>query len=74
MIYNNIIFVVSLGDSFNYTLDVLSLLIKPFLFPFPGGVPPALLRPLIAFNRGIEKTPFFRWQCANVSIQIEFEQ
>ncbi len=48
--------------------------IKPFLFPFPGGVPPALLRALIVFNRVIEKTPFFRWQCSNVSIQIEFEQ
>jgi hypothetical protein len=37
-------------------------------------VPPALLRALIVFNRVIEKTPFFRWQCSNVSIQIEFEQ
>jgi SAM-dependent methyltransferase len=48
--------------------------IHPFLFPFPGGVPPALLRALIAFNQTIEKVPFFRWQCSNVSIQIEFEK
>ena len=48
--------------------------INPFLFPFPGGVPPALLRPLVAFNRAIEKMPLFRWQCSNVSIQIEFER
>ena len=46
--------------------------INPFLFPFPGGVPPVLLRTLIAFNRAIEKTPFFRWQCSNVWMQIEF--
>ena len=48
--------------------------IHPFLFPFPGGVPPALLRALIAFNRAIEKAPFFRWQCSNVWMQIEFER
>jgi len=48
--------------------------IHPLLFPFPGGVPPALLRALIAFNQTIEKVPFFRWQCSNVSIQIEFEK
>ena len=48
--------------------------IRPFLFPIPGGVPPSLLKALIAFNRRIEKIPFFRWQCSNVSIQIEFEK
>ena len=46
----------------------------PFLFPFPGGVPPALLGALIYFNEKIEKAPFFRWQCSNVFMQIEFEK
>jgi SAM-dependent methyltransferase len=48
--------------------------IHPFLFPFPGGVPPALLGALIYFNEKIEKAPFFRWQCSNVFMQIEFEK
>jgi len=48
--------------------------IRPFLFPIPGGVPPGLLGPLIAFNKMIEKTPFFRWQCSNVCIQVEFSK
>ena len=48
--------------------------IHPFLFPIPGGVPRMLLKPLIFFNKKIEKTPFFRWQCSNVFIRIEFEK
>lgn len=48
--------------------------IHPFLFPVPGGVPAALLEPLVRFNQAIEKIPFFRWQCSNVFMQIAVEK
>ena len=45
--------------------------IRPFLFPFPGGVPAALLQPLIYFNRMIEHVPLACWQCSNVWMTVE---
>jgi|TARA_B100001964_G_C14162464_1_gene567430 SAM-dependent methyltransferase len=50
-----------------------SFRIRPFLFPVPGGVPSPLLRPLIFFNRVIERVPFARWQCSNVWMTLEVE-
>ncbi|MEE2657482.1 MAG: methyltransferase domain-containing protein [Candidatus Latescibacterota bacterium] len=47
--------------------------IRPFLFPLPGGTPKPLLQPLILFNHIIERVPFFRWQCSNVVMTVEFE-
>ena len=44
--------------------------IYPFLFPFK--VPPLLLPALVAFNKTIEKVPFFRWQCSSVVIVVDY--
>ena len=53
-----------------YTLK--SFTIYPFLFPFK--VPHVLLPALVAFNKAIEKIPFFCWQCSSVVIVVEFEK
>jgi SAM-dependent methyltransferase len=44
----------------------------PFLFPFK--VPSRFLGVLVAFNRIVEKIPFFRWQCSSVAIFVEYQR
>lgn len=48
--------------------------IRPFLFPVPGGVPAPLLKPLIYFNRLIERVPLACWQCSNVWMTVDVEK
>jgi len=52
--------------------EVTGFRIYPFLFPFK--VPKALLPALAAFNRAIERVPFFRWQCSSVVIIVDYRR
>jgi hypothetical protein len=39
---------------------------------FPFKVPHFFLPALVAFNKTVEKVPFFCWQCSSVAIVVDY--